>query len=61
MIDLPPAHAAGAIALTAAMFYGFVVGRPRVEIISLLTISAIAHGLYLFPLPGQSPTDGLSR
>jgi di/tricarboxylate transporter len=60
MIDFPPAHAAGAIALTALMFYGFVTGRPRVEIISLLTISAIALGLYLFPLPGQKPTDGLS-
>ena len=59
MIDLPSAHACGAIALTAAMFYGFVRGRPRVEIISLLTISAIALGLYLFPLPGQNPTDGL--
>ncbi|URW77071.1 SLC13 family permease [Sphingomonas donggukensis] len=45
--------------LTAAMFYGFVSGRARVEIISLLTISAIALGLYWFPLPGQAPTDGL--
>lgn len=45
--------------LTAAMFYGFVSGRARVEIISLLTITAIALGLYLFPLPGQAPTDGL--
>ena len=41
------------------MFYGFVSGRARVEIISLLTISVIALGLYLFPLPGQAPTDGL--
>ena len=45
--------------LTAAMFYGFVSGRARVEIISLLTITAIALGLYLFPLPGQGPIDGL--
>lgn len=60
MIGYPTAHAAGAILLTALMFYGFVTGRARVEIISLLTISAIALGLYLFPLPGQSPTDGLS-
>ena len=59
MIELPSAHAAGAIALTSAMFYGFVSGRARVEIISLLTLSAIALGLYLFPLPGQSPTDGM--
>nr|WP_052134527.1 SLC13 family permease [Sphingomonas sp. 37zxx] len=41
------------------MFYGFVSGRVRIEIISLLTISAIALGLYSFPLPGQAPTDGL--
>lgn len=59
MMELPSAHAVGAIALTAAMFYGFVSGRARVEIISLLTVSAIALGLYLFPLPGQSPTDGM--
>lgn len=45
--------------LTALMFYGFISGRARVEIISLLTISAIALGLYSFPLPGQAPTDGL--
>ena len=45
--------------LTALMFYGFVTARLRVEIISLLTISAIAFGLYLFPLPDDRPTDGL--
>ena len=55
----PSAHAIAAILLTTAMFYGFVSGRAKVEIISLLTISAIALGLYLFPLPGQAPTDGL--
>lgn len=59
MIDLPTPHAAAAIVLTVAMFYGFASGRLKVEIISLLTISAIALGLYAFPLPGQSPTDGL--
>jgi len=59
MPDLPSPHATGAILLTIAMFYGFVRGRLSVEIISLLTISAIALGLYFFPLPGQSPTDGL--
>lgn len=58
-MTLPSYHAAAAILLTAAMFYGFVSGRARVEIISLLTISAIALGLYSFPLPGQAPTDGL--
>ncbi|MBG6119878.1 MULTISPECIES: SLC13 family permease [unclassified Sphingobium] len=45
--------------LTGAMFYGFISGRARVEIISLLTISAIALGLYSFPLPGRAPTEGL--
>lgn len=55
----PSPHAIAAILLTVAMFYGFVSGRARVEIISLLTISAIALGLYSFPLPGQDPTDGL--
>lgn len=45
--------------LTAAMFYGFVSGRARVEIISLLTVTAIGLGLYFFPLPGQAATDGL--
>lgn len=59
MIDTPPPHAIGAILLTVAMFYGFVSGRLKVEIISLLTVSAIALWLYLFPLPGRAPTDGL--
>lgn len=55
----PTPHAIGAILLTVAMFYGFVSGKVRVEIISLMTISVIALGLYLFPLPEQAPTDGL--
>lgn len=55
----PSPHALGAILLTIAMFYGFVSGRARIEIISLMTISAIALGLYFFPLPGRAPTDGL--
>lgn len=59
MIEAPNPHAIGAIILTFAMFYGFVSGRVRVEIISLLTLSAIALGLYIFPLPDQAPTDGL--
>lgn len=58
-MTIPSPHAIGAILLTVAMFYGFISGRVRIEIISLLTISAIALGLYLFPLPGQAPTDGL--
>jgi len=59
VIDPPPPHAIGAMLLTAAMFYGFISGRVRVEIISLLTLSAIALGLYAFPLPGAAATDGL--
>ena len=55
----PSPHAIGAILLTVAMFYGFVSGRARVEIISLLTIIVIALGLFFFPIPGQAPTDGL--
>ncbi len=59
MTVLPSAHAIAAILLAVAMFYGFASGRVRVEIISLLTIGAIALGLYFFPLPGQQPKDGL--
>jgi len=59
MLDAPPPHAIGALLLTFAMFYGFVSGRARVEIISLLTLGAIALGLYIFPLPDHAPTDGL--
>lgn len=59
MNGLPSTHAAAAIVLTVIMFYGFASGRARIEIISLLTISAIALGLYSFPLPGRQPTDGL--
>ncbi len=58
-MTLPAPHAAAAILLTMAMFYGFVSGRARVEIISLATITAIALGLYFFPLPTQMPYDGL--
>ncbi len=59
MLDTPPPHAIGALLLTFAMFYGFMSGRVRIEIISLLTLSAIALGLYIYPLPGQASTDGL--
>ena len=59
MIAPPSPHAAAAIVLTTLMFYGFAAGRIKIEIISLLTISAIALGLYSFPLPGQQATDGL--
>ena len=48
-----------AMAVTIAMFIGFARGRLSIEIISLLTIGVIAVGLYFFPLPGSSPSDGL--
>lgn len=53
-------HAAAALVLAAAVFYAFATERARSEIISLLTISAIALGLYLFPLPGANAKDGLA-
>lgn len=59
MIDPPSGHALAAIIVTVAMFYGFASGRLGIEIISLLTISVIALGLYLYPLPGTQSTDGL--
>lgn len=58
-MSVPSPHAVGALLLTLAMFYGFISGRARVEIISLITISAIALGLYVFPLPGRAPVDGI--
>ncbi len=45
--------------LAFAMFYGFVRGKVAVEIVSLLTIGAIALGLYFFPLPSGTARDGL--
>lgn len=59
MIEGLSIHAVAAIVLTIGVFYGFASGRARVEIISLSTIGIIAVGLYFFPFPGQSPTDGL--
>jgi len=55
----PSVHAIGAMLLAAAMFYAFADGRLRVEIISLLTVAAIALGLYVAPLPGQDKYYGL--
>jgi di/tricarboxylate transporter len=45
--------------LAAAMFYAFANGRLRVEIISLLTMAAIALGLYVSPMPGDDKWKGL--
>lgn len=59
MIEVPPPHAIAAICVTIAMFAGFVRGRLGVEIVSLMTIAVIAVGLYFYPLPGTSKTEGL--
>lgn len=60
MSAFPSIHASASILLAVAMFYGFASGRARVEIISLLTICAIALGLYFFPMPGTAASDGLA-
>ncbi len=59
MGSLPSLHAGASILLAIAMFVGFASDKARVEIISLLTIGAIALGLYFFPLAGTAPADGL--
>ena len=59
MMIAPEPHAIGAMLLALAMFYAFANGRLRVEIISLLTMAAIALGLYVAPLPGQDKYAGL--
>jgi di/tricarboxylate transporter len=59
VLSLLTPHAAAAILLVVATFYGFASGRVRVEIVALLTIGAIALGLYFWPLPGSVPKDGL--
>ncbi|NND49554.1 MAG: SLC13 family permease [Rhizobiales bacterium] len=58
-MQAPSIHAIGAMLLAGAMFYAFANGRLRVEIISLLTIGAIALGLYVFPIPGDDKYGGL--
>jgi di/tricarboxylate transporter len=46
--------------LTVVMFVTFARGRLPVEITSLVVIVAIALGLYVQPLPGETRTDGLT-
>lgn len=60
MLGYPTLHAMAAILATVAMFAAFARGRIAVEIVSLLTIGAIALGLYFLPMPGQRPEDGLA-
>ena len=60
MIELPSYHAIAALVVTISMFVAFARGKISVEIVSLMTIAVIAVGLYFFPLPHATPTDGLS-
>ena len=59
MSSLPSLHAALAMLVAVGMFAAFASNRFRVEIISLMTIGVIALMLYLLPIPGTSPYDGL--
>ena len=60
MIEVPSLHATAAMILTVIVFIAFVRGRMSVEIVSLLTIAVIAVGLYFYPMPHTTRTDGLS-
>lgn len=60
MLGLPTLHAFAAMAATVAMFAAFARGRMAIEIVSLLTITGVALGLYFLPLPGQQPGSGLA-
>lgn len=60
MLEAPSYHAIAAMAVTVAMFIGFMRGRYPEEIISLVTIAVIGVGLYFAPLAGNKPTDGLA-
>lgn len=60
MIDVPSYHAIAAMLLTVMVFVAFARGRMSTEIVSLLTIAIIAVGLYFYPLPHTTRTDGLS-
>ncbi len=56
---IPSLHAVIALALTIGMFVSFARDRMPVEIVSLLTIAVVALVLYVVPMPGDEPTDGL--
>lgn len=60
MLEIPSLHALAAIFGTVCMFVAFARGKAPVEIVSLVTIAAIAIGLYLFPLANRRPEDGLA-
>lgn len=58
-MELPTLHALSAMIIAVGMFYAFAAGKLRVEIISLLTIGAIALTLYVYPMPGEDKYAGL--
>ncbi len=60
MIEVPSYHAIAAMVLTVMVFVAFARGRLSTEIVSLLTIAIIAVGLYFYPLPHTTRTDGLA-
>ncbi len=60
MLDAPSWHAIAAMVLTITVFVAFARGWFTTEIVSLLTIAIIAVGLYFYPLPHTSETDGLA-
>jgi len=60
VIGLPSLHAVAALIACGTMFLAFARGRIAIEIVSLVTIAAIALGLYFLPLPGRRPEDGLA-
>jgi len=59
MFAVPPIHAIIAMSIAVAMFYGFANGKLRVEIVSLLTIGAIALALYVYPMANDDKYAGL--
>ncbi|PEQ12623.1 SLC13 family permease [Novosphingobium sp. PC22D] len=59
MFAAPSPHALIAMLIAVAMFYGFASGRLRVEIVSLLTIGAIALSLYVYPMADDDKYAGL--
>ncbi len=60
MIEPPSYHALAAMLMTVLVFVAFARGKMSIEIISLLTIACIAVGLYFFPLPHTTETDGVA-
>ncbi|WP_246021707.1 SLC13 family permease [Alteraurantiacibacter aquimixticola] len=57
---MPSYHAIAAMVLTIGVFIAFARGWFTTEIVSLLTIAIIAVGLYFYPLPHTTRTDGLT-